>query len=65
MNLPSDFMTVSRLLAPAAVKHRLGRDILPGPATVFDQATFPASWIVTHFDDVNDIASGVAKGKKL
>lgn len=43
---------------------RSRRDILLGAAGFFCDV-FPPSWVVTNFDNVNAIVSGVAKGKNL
>ncbi|MBA3531937.1 MAG: restriction endonuclease subunit S [Ardenticatenales bacterium] len=44
---------------------RIRKSILPDAINFFSEDTFPASWCLTNFDDVNVIVSGVAKGKNL
>ena len=44
---------------------RSRKDILPSPFGFFGDDTFPSSWVLTNFDSVNAIVSGVAKGKNL
>ncbi len=44
---------------------RARREILPTASAFFGSDVFPPSWVVTNFDSVNAIVSGVAKGKDL
>jgi type I restriction enzyme S subunit len=44
---------------------RTRRELLPAASRFFEEGTFPGSWVLTNFDSVNAIASGVAKGKDL
>jgi len=44
---------------------RRRKDVDSSKADVFGEYVFPESWIVTNFDTMNFIVSGVAKGKDL
>ena len=44
---------------------RSRKDVLSTAKEFFDDGTFPTTWVLTNFDEVNAIVSGVAKGKPL
>jgi type I restriction enzyme S subunit len=48
-----------------AERMRARKVILPSASRFFDDIPFPSSWVLTNFDTVNSIVSGVAKGKDL
>lgn len=54
-------------MAKARQKERASprRDLLPAADGFFSNDVFPPSWVLTNFDKLNTIISGVAKGKDL
>lgn len=63
-SLLHDRLKSARAKMQEAERSRSRRDILPSAARFFADV-FPPCWVVTNFDNVNTIVSGVAKGKKL
>ena len=59
------FEDLCRYRAEGDQSQRRGRRDVVAPSDYWTSGIFPASWIVTNFDAVNHIVSGVAKGKKF